>query len=117
MAKVYPKRKGEFPYPDNSLKCSRYNPVIPFSFGVEEGKKSTAIAVGRKIREFRLWRIFLLAAPVSRLPSLCSQNANPHSRPLFSEEWSFGDFLREWVRVVRITKNEKSTAIAVLRSW
>ena len=28
-------------------------------------------------REFRLRRRFLLAAPVSELPSLCSQNANP----------------------------------------
>ncbi len=29
--------------------------------------------------EFRLWRIFLLAAHVSELPSPCSQNANPYS--------------------------------------
>ena len=31
------------------------------------------------LREFRLWRIFLLAAIVSELPSLYSQNANPYS--------------------------------------
>ena len=33
----------------------------------------------KKVREFRLRRIFLLAALVSELPSPCSQNANPYS--------------------------------------
>jgi hypothetical protein len=40
------------------------------------------------MREFRLRRIFLLAAIVSELPSRCSQNANP---ALFASKKCRGD--------------------------
>ena len=42
-------------------------------------KRTGALRAPLKIREFRLRRIFLLAALVSELPSPCSQNANPYS--------------------------------------
>ena len=46
--------------------------------GARQKQKTTPIGVEREcVREFRLWRIFLLAAHVSELPSPCSQNANP----------------------------------------
>ena len=42
-------------------------------------KRTGALRAPVKVREFRLRRIFLLAALVSELSSPCSQNANPYS--------------------------------------